>query len=277
MARPTNAKIFVRHLREAGGRLPNTALIRMLGWTEDKYLSVRQELIDAEVIAKGRGQGGTVILLVPETEEEAFRSVNLLPEKERASVSEELVRAKHDSSRQYETREIDLYEPALNQIRKNWSRYKRLHECVCHVTAHQGRRDTGGNWSRPDIVAIGSRKFDYIPDKLVELYSFEIKTENDISIKGVLEALSHREMSTRSYVIYHTGGRSWDDFPEASRIEQLAPRHGVGVIVAADIHNFELWDERISATRSSSDPEALDDFIRKALPDDTKSRIKKMF
>jgi hypothetical protein len=112
----------------------------------------------------------------------------------------------------------------------------------------------------------------------MEVYTFEIKPEYDVSIKGVLEALAHREVATRAYVLYYVGTKPWDDFSEAQRIEQLAARHGVGVIVASDIDDLNgCWDERVSATRSGSDPEALDRFIKSTLSEETKSQIRRWF
>lgn len=96
----------------------------------------------------------------------------------------------------------------------------------------QGRRETGGSWSRPDVTVVGVKKYEFLPDRLLEVFSFEVKASYDVSIKGVLEALAHREAATRSYVIYHTDGRDLGEFPEALRIEELAVRHGIGVFAA---------------------------------------------
>jgi len=278
MARPTNASRFLGYVREAGGKIGNGALLKLLGLSEDKYWALHQDLIDAGLIARGRGQGGTVLLVVPESIEEAKQSAAALPKAELEAVSEVLVEASEEAALQPEIKELDLYKPALAELSKNWAKRKQLLHAVYEITALQGRRDTGGSWSRPDLVAVGLRKFEYLPDRVLEIYSFEIKAENDLSIKGVLEALAHREASTRAYVIYHTGGKPWDDVPEAQRIEQLAARHGVGVIVASDINDFkDCWDERVTATRSGSDPEVLDRFIKVTLSEDAKSQIRKWF
>lgn len=185
MARPTNASIFLRKVREAGGRIGNGALSRALGWPEERYWAVHQELIDTGLIERGRGQGGTVILVVPESVEQAEQSAAALPKAESVAVKEELVQASADAAlereEEPEVREIDLYKPALEQLRKNWTQRKQLLHGIYEITAAQGRRDTGGSWSRPDIVAVGLRKFEYIPDRVLEVYSFEIKAEYDVS------------------------------------------------------------------------------------------------
>lgn len=275
MARPTNTSIFLRALRENGGKAGNGPLRRILGWNEDKYWTAHQELVDAGLVARGRGQGGSVILVIPETVEDARQSAAILPKHDKKSVAEELVEAANLLVNQG-IREIDLYRPACDQLKSFWGHTKKLLHGVYEITAAQGRRETGGSWSRPDIVAVGLRKFEYLPDKVLEVYTFELKAQYDVSIKGVLEALAHREQSTRAYVIYHTGGQAWDDFAEAPRIEQLAARHGIGIIIASDINNFrECWDERVIATRSGSDPEIIDRFIRVTLREESRSEIRK--
>jgi hypothetical protein len=92
-----------------------------------------------------------------------------------------------------------------------------------------------------------------------------------------MEALAHREAATRSYVIYYTAGREIADFPEAIRIEELAVRHGVGVLAAKDINDFGTWEEVASAQRASPDPDALETFIKRTLSDDAKSKLRKWF
>ena len=113
-----------------------------------------------------------------------------------------------------------------------------MDECYCEITALQGRRETGGSWSRPDLALIAKRKYEFLPQLVFELFSFEVKPSTDVSIKGVMEALAHREAATRSFVIYHTAGQDFSDFPESERIEELAARHGVGVYAAKDVNDL---------------------------------------
>lgn len=278
MVRPTDNSVFLRSLRESEGRLSNAALQRLLGWSEHKYWEIHQELHDAGLIAKGRGKGGTVILVAPESSEEAAQSAAALAKPDVMAVAEELAKATDEAAGRVEIRELDLYPPAVAVLRKHWTKNKNLLHGLFEITAQMGRKETGGSWSRPDIVGVGLRKFEYLPDRLLEVYTFEMKAEYDVSIKGVLEALAHRERATRSYVVYHTGGRAWDDFPEAQRIEQLAARHGVGVVVATNIEDYgDGWEERVTASRSGSDPEDIDRFLKLTLSEDAKSQIRKWY
>lgn len=171
----------------------------------------------------------------------------------------------------------ERYPPVKKQLEAHWARRRQLDDCHCEITALQGRRDTGGSWSRPDLALIAYRKYEFLPERVFELFSFEVKPATDISIKGVMEAPAHREAATRSFVIYHTAGQDFSAFPEAERIEELAARHGVGVYAAKDVNDFNQWAEIVTALRASPDPEAVDTFIRRTLSEEAKTELRKWF
>lgn len=278
MARPSDKDKFLSALRAQGNRAGNTVLLRDLKWSETKYWDIHQQLHEAGLIEKGKGYGGTVILVqqapnfpatIPvgpgDTQSVPIAVVQATP----AAVVEVMIE-------EY-TSEIQLYAPVKSQIEANWALRRKLDECHCEITALQGRRDTGGSWSRPDLTLIAKRKYEFLPQMTFELFSFEVKPATDISIKGVMEALAHREAATRSFVIYHTAGQDFTAFPEAERIEELAARHGVGVYAAKDVNDFNQWAEIVTATRANPDPEALDTFIRRTLSEEAKTKIRRWF
>lgn len=271
MARPSNHDVFLRALDQLDNRAGNTVLQRELKWPDAKYWDVHQQLYEAGLIEKGRGYGGTVIrvdqsapLAPPTTDEPSTQP------------DEKVVRAPDTSEEQYNN-ELELYAPIKKQLEANWARRRQLDDCHCEITALQGRRETGGSWSRPDLALIAYRKYEFLPERVFELFSFEIKPATDVSIKGVMEALAHREAATRSFVIYHTAGEDFYAFPEAERIEELAARHGVGVYAAKQASDFNQWAEIVSATRATPDPEAIDTFIRRTLSDEAKTKLRKWF
>lgn len=270
MARRKDVDIFLEAVRKAEGRIGNKSLREHLGWREEKYWRVHQELFELGRIEKGRGNGGSVILV---------DTINPVAVADVAALDESVATRSDEAHAlpQTDIREYDLYAPILQQLQQNWATRRGLDQCHCETTAQQGRRDTGGSWSRPDITAVGLKKYEFLPDMTLELFTFEIKAANDVSIKGVLEALAHREAATRSYVIYHTADRDFTDFPEAIRIEEIAARHGIGVFAARDVDDFETWDEVATAIRGSPDPDNLETFIKRTLSDEAKSKLRKWF
>jgi hypothetical protein len=272
MARISDKEIFLRRLEASGGRAANGQLRQTLGWDEDKYWRALRGLYEDGRIERGRERGGTVLLVAPDgagtsSEDVAVEAEGIAePEKPIVATPEPGFVA-----------ELQLYEPVLKQLQKRWARERDLDECHCEVTALQGRRDTGGSWSRPDLCIMGSRTFEYYPARAFELHTFEVKAANDVTIKGVLEALAHREAATRAYVLYHTAGKDFLSYPESARIEELAGRHGIGVIAAHTIDDFDSWEERVSAPRSLADPEAMNTFIGRSLSEEGKRKIRRWF
>lgn len=275
MARPRDRDIFLRELRALGGRAANGQLQGILRWTKEKYWDVHAQLYGDGEIEKGRGYGGTVILI--ETPPEATRSRPAVAEAVPLPMPAAAATAAAPAAEEIPLRELDLYEPVRKQLSQNWAQRRQLDHCHCEVTALQGRRETGGSWSRPDLALIGYRKYEFLPEKVFELFSFEVKPANDVSIKGVMEALAHREAATRSFVIYHTAGEDFGAFAEAGRIEELATRHGVGVYAARDVNDFNQWAEIVPAQRGTPDPEAVDTFIRRTLSDEAKTLLRRWF
>lgn len=269
MARPTDRSIFLEAVAASGGRVPNRTLQSSLSWSEDKYWRVHQQLFEEGLIEKGRGRGGTVLLVAQADAGVSAQEAAVAQAGELATnlTLVETVRIP----------ETDLYEPVRRQLQKKWALRRQLDECHCEVTAMQGRRETGGSWSRPDLCVIGSRKFEFFPDRVFELHTFEVKPSDDVTIKGVLEALAHREAATRSYALYHTAGAEFDSYPESARIQELASRHGIGVIAAVDIEDIDGWEELVPAQRANSDPEAVNTFIGRSLSEEAKRKIRRWF
>jgi hypothetical protein len=151
---------------------------------------------------------------------------------------------------------------------KQWAWDLRFRSHVVEVTARQGRRDTGGTWTRPDIVTAALRVFPHAPGKFFDLITFELKPFDGIDVTAVFEALSHRRAATQAYVWLHVpaGEESNSDLVALlKRIEEEASRHGVGMIVGADPSDYSSWDLRLRAARFEPDPESLNEFIAQQL------------
>lgn len=134
-------------------------------------------------------------------------------------------------------REQDLYEPAKIVIEETWVREKAYDDHLVEVTAQPGRRSTGGTWTRPDVSVLAVKAYPYLPDRVFEIITFEVKTADAVNVLGVFEALSHSQFATLSYVLFCTSGRDFDkDFKDTQRVVTLATQHGVGLIVANDVN-----------------------------------------
>ncbi len=170
--------------------------------------------------------------------------------------------------------ELSLYQPMREVIGGDWAKDHRAEPLAVEITALQGRRATGGIWSRPDIVSVEVRTFEYVPGKHLEIWTFEVKAANAISVQAVYEALAHRRAASRSYVIFHVPAEQASSLEEiVVAVAELARDHGIGVVTAEDPADYGTWVERVEARRIEPDPERLNEFISTQLSSRTKRRI----
>jgi len=246
--------LLIAMLKEKGGHAGNVTLQRDLGWELETYWPIRDRLVDSGLLELGRGRGGSVSLVTP-------AAVSQPDTTESSSAPSPITSAQRLA-------EDKLYEPVAEVLRKQWARDLRFRSLVVEVTARQGRRDTGGTWTRPDIVAAALRVFPHVPGKFFDLITFELKPFDGTDVTAVFEALSHRRAATQAYVWLHVPAceaSNVDLIALLKRIEDEASRHGVGMIVGADPLDYSSWDLRLRATRFEPDPESLNEFIAQQL------------
>jgi hypothetical protein len=106
-----------------------------------------------------------------------------------------------------------------------------------------GSRPTG-IWSRPDIVTVEVRTFEYVPGKHLDVNTFEVKSWNAINVQAVYEALAHRRAATRSYVLFYIppdkAGALKDQVEDVAAAARM---HGIGVVTAGSSYDYETWEE----------------------------------
>lgn len=237
-----------------GGTAGNIKLLKKLHWPDEQYWSIRDRLVDAGELTLGRGRGGSVRL--PETDLDEV-------------VEPEVV------FQQEQQREEDLYSPLNRLIREQWVKDQRFERSLVEITARQGRRDTGGTWTRPDIVVVSLTTLLYVPGKHFEVVTFEVKPWAGLDVTGVYEALAHYRASTRSYLLTQIDeDLLGDEITERhlQRIDEEAKRHGVGFIVVTNMKDYGTWEERIEAVYREP-PHLLNDFVSLQLSDGAKNDL----
>jgi hypothetical protein len=240
-------------LRDTGGTSGNVSLRRGLDWSEDLYWPIRNRLYDRGLVRLGRGHGGSVTIV------------------ERPA---EVATADAAATSSLPDKELNLYAPMAEVLRTDWVKDYRLRQSLVEITATQGRRQTGGTWTRPDLVVAGIRVFPHLPGKYFDLFTFEVKPHWAINVTAVYEALAHRRAATHSYVWLHVPLEKKDGMASAiDVIASEAKRFGVGLVVVTDPTKYETWDEKVEAVRTEPDPEALNDFITVQLSAAAKEEI----
>jgi hypothetical protein len=256
---------LLANVPEDGTAIGNVTLKQKLGWPDEKYWAVRDSLIVGEHLLLGRGRGGSVrrAPLVHEAE---------VPQQAEAEELPEVAVAKAEQKK----RESDLYEPAIRVLDTKWSRDLLLEQFFVQRTAAQGRRETGGTWTRPDIVAIYVASYQYLPSKILDVVTFEIKPVETADVTCVYEALAHLKAATQAFVLIAAPDPNQANIARVlEAIAEEAGRHGIGLIVARDITDYDTWEFRVDAVRREPDPANVDEFIETQISEANKQRLRK--
>jgi hypothetical protein len=228
------------------GSVGNITLLKNLGWPEEQYWTLRDELIRAGQLEAGRGRGGSV----------------------RRSIAEATIVAPIPD------RETALYEPILATLKRDWAQDYRYTDFDSEITAHQGRRDTGGKWSRPDITLVTCDTYKYVPGKHLDVITFEIKRYDGVDVTAVYEALAHRRAANYAYVLVHVPQGEAEE--AAVTIEELsheAEEHGIGLVQLYAANDYKTWEFLLEAERNDPAPSDVSEFIDDQLSTAFKERI----
>lgn len=249
MARRPDADMLMELLPENGSFVGNVSLMAELGWPKEKYWKVRDMLLEDGQLERGRGKGGSVHRLASNGFQRPVRN----------------------------SPEAQLYEPLVQVLLTDWIREMRIEPDQIHfeITARQGKKATGGRWTRPDITAVSVQTFQHIPNKYFDVWTFEVKPVEALDITAIFEAAAHSSRATRSYAMLQVSGDEKSDEAEViERCVREAARLRVGLIVFSAESDFTTWDTKVEAPRLETAPEALNEFVG-YLSEKAKSRIAK--
>ncbi|MDS1113821.1 hypothetical protein RD149_08575 [Gordonia westfalica] len=236
---------LLMELPNTGEPLGNTAARRKLGLTKSRYARARQGLLDKQLVLKAPGQGG------------ALRRAPVTGDSELSATDSDSIPTIRPP-----VAESKLYGPIRTTLGNEWADDRGFHSFVIEETAHQGRRRTGGSWTRPDLVAIGTKTFKHVPHQQFEVVTFEVKPMEQLNAVAVFEALAHRRASTHAYVLVEVRDVLATAYnKKLETLKRAASDHGIGVITFGDPSDYETWTEEVVAQRSETSPELLNDFI----------------
>ena len=241
---------LARHLWVAvpvdGSPIGNRSLRRVTKtFTNPDYTSARNALRDVGLVQLGGGRSGSVFRVVADPTAVAPASSAGF--------------------------ELSLYAsivPRLEQMTIDDSRFD-ARPVVCR-TGLQGRKKTGGAWTRPDITVVAFKKFRVLTGGHLEVHTYEVKTGAGFDVTALHEARSHRRNAHRSYVLVDI-----DADKDVARIEALideARDLGVGLISFRSVD--DEWATWYEPPIHLPDPIELDDFLATQLPEDAIAAIR---
>jgi len=246
-------KDFLKNVPGDGTPIGNKSLRERLKWDEDKYWKMRDELLTEGKIRKSQGKGGAVALI----EIEEIKPLAAPATEKKEPYKDERA----------------LYSPFLETIETKFTKDMGIKGFICENVSSQGRRNTGGLWTRPDAVIVAVNTFSYYPGKVMDIITFEIKHYRDLSISGVFETASQSRYATKSYFCLYLPNGWLEDSEEYERIKNECERFGVGLLYFADPKNYDSYEIIVEPERKDPDPSDMNTFISIQINDKNKNKI----
>ncbi|WP_328811361.1 hypothetical protein [Rhodococcus sp. NBC_00294] len=232
-----------------GSPIGNVSARTRLGFPKNRYGRAKDGLLAKHLILRAPGGGGA-IKRAPAADES---DIELDSNRGVAIVTPPVA-------------ESNLYAPMLATLRGAWGADRGFEPIAVEDVANLGRRKTGGKWTRPDLVAVGVTTFDFVPDLLFDVITFEVKPADQVNVVAVYEALAHRRSATHAFVAAHIPAVLSDSLKTSvQQVVETAAEHGIGVIRFADPSDYETWEVVVDAVRVTSPPEQIDAFVRSNL------------
>lgn len=200
----------------------------------------------------GMGRGGSV-----------FRLKNVTP-----STTQQ---TPEDTGGTYD-KESDLY-PPFSEALKKWAKDSQFSNYFIEDVSSQGSRRTGGIWTRPDLVLVNVETYQYIPNKFLEVITFEVKPKTGWRIESVFEAAAHSRFASRSYLCIHLDKTEPPQKELRERIEEECERFGVGLIVFEDPKEYDTYEFPVEPEITSYDPREVEKFIETQVSPSNKTQL----
>jgi hypothetical protein len=167
------------------------------------------------------------------------------------------------------TQENQLYAPIRKWLERNWGTQINQSGDYYWIkeTANVARKGQLGKWSRPDLTFVEVNRFDLLPQRNVQVTSFEIKRADDTDLSSVYEAASHQRWAHYSYLIIEVPNKELE-LPENLAME--ASRFGVGLMKAYPVLESPDYDleELIAPLRQNPEPKELDKMLKDFFKED---------
>ena len=115
----------------------------------------------------------------------------------------------------------------------------------------------------------------FIPVKIIDVITFEIKPSYDYGIASVFETASQSVFAHKSFLAIHLpDGRP--DSEEFSRIEKHCDTFGIGLIVFEDPNTWETYETIIDPKRKDPDPSEVNLFIKRQISPNNQNELLEM-
>lgn len=223
---------------EINGEQTATSLRRYLGWNE-RYVNLAIE----------RGQSNNQIVVG------AYNKVSLID--------------------RFKLREEHFYDYMEQFMRSYWNfiGYQNNEFCLENTSRRSNRIE--GRWTRPDFTMVSLKKFAWVKEHQYDVITFEVKLAQHADVLAVFEAMSHRSVASRAYVVIIGDKKDWEkqSFPQAQRVRDECVRYDIGLAFFQNIWEKPTFSIEIESQKTPLDLEKTSGFLGSVLTEESKNRI----
>jgi hypothetical protein len=208
------AKQLLSLIPRDGVFIGNRTLQRRSHLGKKRYWELRKELVSAGLLTRGKGRGGSVARLGIKAETAAV-----------GKKRRDLVK-----------KEAELYEPLRQWLADEWGKEVEggdFFEVLVTGTPRKKKR-ASGQWSRPDVTVVQVSSYEFLPQPVLEVTTFEVKKNSDAeNIRSVYEAAAHSRWAHFSYLV-----------TEVPNSEHVFPERFVSELERFNIGLIFMWKEK---------------------------------
>lgn len=200
------------------------------------YWTAQRALVGAGLLTRGKGRGGSVARLAADT------ATPRIPKKGKG----------------FARKESELYEPLKDWLAEEWGEDVEggdFFEVLVTGTPKKKKR-SGGKWSRPDVTLVQVNSYDYLPQPVLEVTTFEVKKFPDAEdIRSVYETAAHSRWAHFSYLVAEVPNPDYE-FPERF-VSELERFHLGLIFMWKKKDKWEFEEQEWESERLIPEPEEL--------------------
>jgi hypothetical protein len=217
-----------------------------------RYWKVRSELVAGGFLIRGKGRGGSVA---------------------RSTADAEAALPTTKTGKGYVRKESELYEPLRRWLAEVWGEGVEpgdFFEVLITGTPRKKKR-ASGQWSRPDVTLVQVNSYDYLPQPVLDVTTFEVKRFSDAeNIRSVYEAAAHSRWAHFSYLVAEVPNSDYE-FPERF-VSELERFHLGMIFMWKEKSEWQFEEQEWETDRLSPEPEELNALLKGFFQDSKRAR-----
>jgi hypothetical protein len=225
-------------------------LRQALGWDDLRFWKARDSLVEKGFIMTAQGKGGNFYRRVSFEPQDVTEETQAGIRPTVLSPRAQTVAAQPAMSAQ----PAPIHGHFACAIEK-WILESRYSNYFIEALAPSNRQSLG---KRPDVVFVSIETFQYVPNKHLELFSFEVKRTDQWTLEAVFQAAGHARFSNRAYLALQKDLRMGPPAGLEARIEEECRRLNVGLILFEEPGDYSTFHFKLHPAPHSCSPREMD-------------------